>query len=445
MGLIDAFRRLRDGTTTASALLDEALGRALDHRAFRIVRAEAAAEEARLADAAFRRGWDPGPLAGLPLSVKDLYGLPGERTFAGSAAPLPERFEHPGPVVSRALRQLAVFVGKTHTVELAFGGIGTNPHFGTPENPAAPGRVPGGSSSGAGVSVAEGSSVLALGTDTAGSVRIPAAWTGQVGLKTTKGRWPTAGIVPLSTTLDTPGFIARSVEDAMYGFAAFDGPPDRFASRLQRIPSIELSGQRLAVLGGVFAEDLAPEVQLGLERARAALSRAGATMTERPLPGTDEALALFRLGGPTAVELAHFLRTELPGRIEQLDPNVRARLDAASELPAVEYLRRRAELERAAERAAHAFDGVDGFLSATVASVPPRLEAVEDPDDYRRENLLALRNTGLVSFLGLCAISLPIPALPNSLPVGLQLIGPPGDEPRLLGLARAIESALRTA
>jgi len=170
-------------------------------------------------------GVDLGPMMGIPVSVKDLYGVPGLPVFAGTSEALPGRWSRSGPVVSRLLAQMALVTGKTHTVEFAFGGIGINNHWGTPLNPWSRDdelRVPGGSSSGAGVSLLEGSAMLALGTDTAGSVRVPASFTGMVGLKTTFGRWSNDGIVPLSSSLDTPGILALSVLDVAYAFAAID-------------------------------------------------------------------------------------------------------------------------------------------------------------------------------------------------------------------------------
>ncbi|RMF71559.1 MAG: amidase, partial [Acidobacteria bacterium] len=214
-------RGLLDRRLTARAVTERALEAQRRHAGLRAFVGEdppRALREAAAADALLARGEDPGPAAGVPWSAKDLYGVPGYRTHAGCPRPLPERFEQPGPLVERLLAHGAPCVGKTHTVQFAFGGLGTNPHWPTPVNPwdAEVERVPGGSSSGAGVSVVTGAARIALGTDTAGSVRIPAAWTGCVGLKTTAGRWPTAGIVPLSPTLDTAGVLARDVADVAF-------------------------------------------------------------------------------------------------------------------------------------------------------------------------------------------------------------------------------------
>lgn len=439
-------RALRNETVTAQSLTEVALERARASRleGYRVIRADGARAEAAAVDAAFRAGRDPGPLAGIPVSVKDLFGLPGERVFAGTPKALPERFERAGPVLAQALRQMCVVVGKTHTVEFAFGGIGMNAHWGTPRNPrdANHHRVPGGSTSGAGPSLFEGSAKVAFGTDTAGSVRIPAAWTGHVGLKTTKGRWSTEGVVPLSTTLDTVGVLTRSVEDAIYAFGALDGGPLDFEARFDGHPLRSPAGLRLAVAQGVFQEDASPGVMEAVEAAVRSLERSGARVQAQALPGAEEAYAVFSIGGPTAIELHRFLSVELPDWLASMDPVVSDRIRAAGSTPAGEYLDRLARMEAAHAVAMRAFDDVDVYLSATVARTPPLVSDLHSLERYRRENVLALRNTGIVSFLGLCAVSLPCGKDNEGLPVGLQLIGPAGREREVLAVASAVENVL---
>src|SRR3984957_2139028 len=227
--LIEIANALREKRTTAQELVEaagarhESFGARL--HAYSLWAPERARESAKAADAAFASGASVGPLQGLPISIKDLFAAEGFACFAGSSRRLPPSpWETDGPVVATLRRQLGVIMGKTHMVEFAFGGAGHNCHWGAPYNPwdASAHRSPGGSSSGAGVSLLEGSALLALGSDTAGSVRIPACMTGNVGLKVTLGRWSTEGVVPLSPTFDTPGLLARSALDAAYGFAALD-------------------------------------------------------------------------------------------------------------------------------------------------------------------------------------------------------------------------------
>ena len=221
-------RLLADGEFRASAVAEQAIA---NHKrfgnrlgAYSQWRPEFALQCAEAADAVFALGSTTGLLQGIPISVKDLFGVKGFATFAGSPKRLPPAFEAEGPVIAKVRRQLPLIMGKTHMVEFAFGATGQNTHYGNPRNPwdATVHRSPGGSSSGAGVSLCEGSALLAFGTDTAASVRLPATMTGNAGLKLTKNRWSTEGIVPLSFSFDTPGLLARSMADIAFGFAAVD-------------------------------------------------------------------------------------------------------------------------------------------------------------------------------------------------------------------------------
>src|SRR5690242_5184918 len=251
--LIEIAADLRAKRVTARELVETAIARheRFGERlhAYSLWAPEQARVVAQAADAAFAAGVTVGPLQGLPISIKDLFAASGYPCFAGSSRRLPsDPWEQDGPLVATLRRQLGVITGKTHMVEFAFGGTGLNSHHGAPVNPwdASAHRSPGGSSSGAGVSLLEGSALLAFGSDTAGSVRIPASMTGTVGLKVTLGRWPTEGVVTLSHSFDTPGLLAGSVADVAYGFAAFDpahGDADRFFARHGGLP---LDGVRIA-------------------------------------------------------------------------------------------------------------------------------------------------------------------------------------------------------
>lgn len=448
LSLAELAQRLRDGTLSAEALAQYASAAHAEHdlEAYRAFDSEQLVRQAQAADKALGVGADLGALQGIPCSVKDLYGLAGFRTYAGSPHALPARWEQDAALVATARRQLAVLAGKTHTVEFAFGGIGTNPHWPTPRNPwdAGAHRVPGGSSSGAGVSLAEGSAFVALGTDTAGSVRIPASFTGQVGLKTSVGRWSTDGIVPLSPTLDTPGVLTRSVADLTYAFGALDprwsGP---------RALHNALDGRRVAelrlALGEMFfwqacADDVADVVRQAVD----ALVGRGARLLDAPELDAPAAHALFRQGGPVAPELHAFLQHELPAWRASLDPNVAARVTAGAELSASDYLQRLQTLRRLAAAADAALQQVDAVLTPTVPIPPPTRAEVASAEAYRAQNLLALRNTSVVNYLGLCAISLPVGLDSRGLPVGMQLIGRHGREEALLAAACAIERALGT-
>lgn len=439
--IADLAAALRTGSVRAADLIgqaarnrDESLG------AYKLWMPDRAAEAAAMADAAFARGLDFGPLQGLPVSVKDLYGLTGTPTHAGAPSPLPAEWEREGPVVHAVRNGMGCVVGKTHTVEFAFGGIGSNPHWGTPRNPWSRDayRVPGGSSAGAGVSLWEGTAVVALGSDTAGSVRAPASFTGTVGLKTTYGRWSLDGLAPLSPSLDTAGILTRSVADAALAFSVID-------PRCAAAPGpADLSGVRLGVVEELY-EGCSPDVVDAVGAAIRELEARGASVFPFPLPGLAAAREVFAAGGLAAPEFAAFLRRELPGFRATLDPNVRGRLAAVESMTAFEYLDRRARLARAAGEANAALDGVDGVLSPTTPLTAPRLDEVSDAEGYRARNMAALRNTSPGNLLELCGLSIPAALDGDGMPIGLQVMAARGADERLLSVGLAVENTLGTA
>jgi aspartyl-tRNA(Asn)/glutamyl-tRNA(Gln) amidotransferase subunit A len=444
--LRELHRALREGKISAGRLAkhaaDRHAGRGRHDHAYLTWNGDNAIKAAWAVDELLAAGGDAGPLMGLPVSIKDLYGVPGLPTYAGSSRRLPVKWEAAGPVAAAVLSQVPILMGKTHTVEFAFGGLGTNVHWGTPRNPwdVSRHRVPGGSSSGAGVSIATGSAKFALGTDTAGSVRIPAAMTGVAGLKTTAGRWPTAGIVPLSSTLDTPGLLAGSADDLAFVFAAID--PALCGRCRETIAVPELSDLTFGVPETFFWDDCSPGIAEAVELAIKRLEKAGARMVHLDLPHCDQAYDLFTLGGIAAPELAAFLKTELPDMFDALDPNVAARVKISDAMPAWEYVRRRALLERLAGAAADRIVGVDAMLCPTVAITPPTLKSLEPDGAYAKANMHALRNTVMGNFMGLCATTLPAGKDSAGMPVGLQLMAGPWQDARLLSISRAVESAL---
>lgn len=415
--------------------------------AYRIVTAGRARDAAGAADLAFASGADPGPLAGIPVSVKDLYGIEGLDTFAGSVKAVPRAWQAEGPLIRRLKNQLAAITGKTHTVEFAFGGLGVNSHFGTPRNPwdAATHRVPGGSSAGAGISLVQGSALVALGTDTAGSVRIPASMTGTVGIKTSIGRWPTDGIFPLSPTLDTPGILARSVEDAAFAFAALDPwideSPWDFVDQLREgVGDAPVLGHGEASLW----RDCEPGIVSVVETALGALDDAGAVRVEALLPEAADAQDLLRLGNVVSAEIAELLESEMPDWLNHLDPLVGSRIRDGGTISASEWLARRRRIERLSASAADRFDDCDVMVSPTVTIGVPKLDDVRDLAGYRGANLACLHNTCVANSLSLCALSLPAGLDAHGMPVGLQLMAPHGEEERLLAVALWIEDRIGT-
>ena len=431
---------LRDGRTTARALLEASQAThdpALN--AYKLWAPDFAARQAEAADAAFASGVVAGPLQGNPTSIKDLYGVAGLPTFAGSPRALPESWQHEGPVVAGLRRQLPVITGKTHTVEFAFGGLGSNAHWPVPWNPRDRKihRAPGGSSSGAGVSLVEGTALLAFGTDTAGSVRIPENYTGTVALKTTWGRWSTDGIVPLSHSLDTAGILTRSVADAAFAFTALDGAS---------VPLLEgLHGCRGGIARNFFFDDLAPGIGETVDAALRVVEKPGVRLSDFAPPDCAELQAIYALGGIAAPELYAILRRERPGCIETLDPRVRRRVEPGKELAAWEYLARKAIYATQGRATAAALRDYDVLVTPTVPIAPPAMTEVNDDSRYSALNMQALRNTSMVSFLGLCAMTLPVGFDAVGMPVGLQLIAPPMGEAKLLAGAAAFERAFAKA
>ncbi len=449
--VIELTADLRDGRTSAAALADAAIA---NHEAgdatfgaYKTWDSSRFHAEADIADRAFAAGIDLGPLQGIPVSVKDLYGVRGYPTFAGSPRELPEMWRHEGPVI-RALRgQLAAFSGKTHTVQFAFGALGTNPHWGTPQNPwdADDHRAPGGSSAGAGVSLWEGSALLAMGTDTAGSVRMPASMTGTVGIKTTQGRWSIEGITPLSSTLDTPGVLARSVSDAALGFSVIDpqvsDDPDRFLAAAE---TADVGDFRIGVCE-TFFDGCDPGVAEGVRAALAELEAAGARITKVDIPDLDEVDQIFRTGGLSAFEFASFIKDELPDFLEDIDPMVGSRFDKMAAMTSSDYrsrLRRMAALSTAAHAS---IAGVHGVVGPTVPITPPKVAEVQEPKAYMKANLMAARNTTVANLLAMSAVTIPVALDAASMPVGLQVMCAGGDDARAVAMARAFEKVLGTA
>jgi aspartyl-tRNA(Asn)/glutamyl-tRNA(Gln) amidotransferase subunit A len=442
---------LRAGTVSAGDLVEAAIARheRLGERlnAYSLWTPVRARRCAAAADAAFAAGAVAGPLQGIPISIKDLFAAAGLPTFAGSDRRLPPEWEEDGPVVATLRRQLGVIMGKTHMVEFAFGGTGHNAHWGAPRNPwdAAAPRSPGGSSSGAGVSLLEGSAHLALGSDTAGSVRIPAAMTGTVAVKVTLGRWSAAGVVPLSPTFDTPGLLARSVADAAYGFAALDpglGDPLRF---LGEAGGRDLAGVRIGVGDPFLWRECDPGIAEGAKAAVDALAARGAVLRERTVPEAAEAYRIFLAGGLSAIELRGFLEAELPEWLADLDPAIAPAVHNADKITAQDYLVRWHGLRRLARAAQARFADVEVIATPTLCITPPLLADVGDADRHLRVNRRIVRNTVWVNYCGLCAVTLPVARDRAGMPVGLQFVALPGHEERLLAVALAAERVLGTA
>jgi aspartyl-tRNA(Asn)/glutamyl-tRNA(Gln) amidotransferase subunit A len=415
--------------------LEQALARIADPkgegaRACLTVYADAARAAADAADARAARGASLGPFDGTIVSIKDLFDVAGEPTRAGSkvlaeeAAPA----KADATVVRRLRAAGAVIVAKTNMTEFAFSGIGANPHFGTPGNPRDRTRVPGGSSAGAPISVADGMCDIAIGTDTGGSVRIPASLCGLVGFKPSRQRVPTDGAFPLSTTLDSVGPIGKSVADCAAADAVMAGED------ILPLEPIALAGLRFGVAEGLPLDRLDDTVAAAFALAVKRLDDAGVRVTHETLSLFDDMGEINAKGGISPYEACGIHRDRMNRRAADIDPNVRDRIARGCATSAADY----ANMVREREQLVHAMDArlatLDALLMPTTSIVAPTIAEVADSKTFAARNAAVLRNTAIINFFDLCAISLPLKA---KLPVGLMLIARNGHDHRLLRIAAA--------
>ena len=437
-------RDLAAGRTTSRKLVEEALARIADPggegaRAFLKVYAEEARAEAEHADRLRRQGVVRSPVEGLPISLKDLYDVAGDVTRAGSkllAGAPPAKQD--APAVARLRAAGAVIVGRTNMVEFAFGTTGLNPHYGTPRNPwdRKTGRVPGGSSSGAAVAQADGMCVMALGSDTRGSIRQPAALCGVVGWKPTQRRVPLEGAFPLSYTLDTVGPLANSVGCC----AAYDAV---LSGEAGAPPALLAKGLRLLLPRSSLLDDLDAEVGRAFDAALGKLSAAGAVITEERVPSFDRQAEYFKNGGFAGAE-AYAIHRRWQDRLGEYDPRIAKRVLLGKEIAVADYVdlgRQRADYMRTVEALAAPYDAM--LMPTTPTIAPPIVEVDKSDEDYFRWNFRILRNVGVVNFLDGCAVSLPCHA-PGTAPVGLSVFGVAMSDRHVLGAAAAIEGVLRS-
>jgi aspartyl-tRNA(Asn)/glutamyl-tRNA(Gln) amidotransferase subunit A len=446
-----ARQTLREGQTTLAALWDEALAIARSPACAQVFRGPvtrpiyasnqplAGEKHSEVAIEMIAK-----PLAGLPVSVKDLFDVEGLVTAAGSLAlaNAPPALAD-CPTVARLRAAGGGVMGRTHMVEFAFSGVGVNPHFGTPANPADPAtpRVPGGSSSGAAVSVATGAAFVGLGSDTGGSLRIPAALCGIVGFKPTARTVPLQGAVPLSHTLDTVGALTRSVRDAALVHEILS------AGTVTR-STAALRNYRFAVARSSMLDGLDATVARAFERSLNTLSAAGAQITEIALQEIADLGQIQSKGGFSAPEALawHRARGLWPARRDGYDPRVAQRIAAAEGMSAADYIALQTARQSWMARTENALQGFDAVLSPTVPIVaPPIADVAPGPErdaEFFRVNALLLRNTSVVNLLDGCALSLPCHA-PDELPVGLMVWAGTMRDDSVLSAALQIEAALR--
>jgi aspartyl-tRNA(Asn)/glutamyl-tRNA(Gln) amidotransferase subunit A len=433
---------LEKNQTSSRALTEATLERIFEaggegKLVFTRVYAEEARQASSTADQMRVSGSSASSIVGLPISIKELFDVTGEVTLAGSTALRGhEPAKRDAEVVGRLRRAGAVIVGRTNMSEFAFTGVGINPHYGTPANPydRPRRRIPGGSSSGAPVSVADGMSLAAIGTDTGGSIRIPAALCGLTGFKPTQRRVPREGVFPLSPTLDSVGVIANTVSCCAEVDAVLAG--EKWNEN-----KIDLKSKTFALPANYFLDDLDNEVAGAFERAVSKLSAAGAKVLEIRLPEAEQIGEINARGGISAPE-AYAYHRQLKTDFTDYDPLVRERILRGKDISAAEYLEmlhKRDALIRSFNRSA---PGWDVLLCPTVPIIAPEIASLEeDPELYRRTNRLLLRNPSIVNFLDGCALTIPCHD-PGDAPVGLMLIGRTLADHMLLNVGIAVEQVV---
>ncbi len=450
--LVEVAGALRRRDVSAVELIEDAAARHARFgetlHAYRHTDWAAAHRTAEAADRMLASGEAP-PLCGVPVSVKDIYGVEGMPTYAGSSRQLPaDRWSRDGWLVRRMREAGAVIVGKTLTVEFAYGGVGVNPQWGTPRNPwdRDVARIPGGSSCGAPVSLWEGSALLALGSDTGGSIRIPAAFNGVVGHKTTRGRLPTDGVTQLSSTFDTLGALTKTVADSAYFFGSVDPKWGDPLALLDALETSTVDGLRIQVPRCMIWEACQTDIADVLHGALHQLESAGAELRHPAGQLLDDAHDHYMSAGIGKAEIHAWLSEELPEWIDLLHPIVGARIAGPIPLASEEYRTAIAGQRRMAALADTLFGDADVLaLPANLITPPPVAEVLDDLDRYKHVNLATLRPTCPVNLLDLCAVSLPVGLDDAGMPVGLQLVARHGQDEALLGAALAAERVLGTA
>ena len=445
--IADLGSALRNGTITSAALVDECLAAIEEHEpalnAFIAVLADSARRQARTLDEELARGLDRGPLHGIPISLKDIIDLEGMPTTAASRLRSGHRAAADAPVTARLRTAGAVFIGKCNLHELAFGTTGEESAYGPTRNPHAPAHVPGGSSSGSAVSVAAGMAWASIGTDTGGSIRIPASACGVVGLKPTHGEVSTAGVVPLAPSLDHVGPITRSVGDAALLYRILRDRPDDDDGDPAHTEEPPVDPRpRLGIPRRYFLDLLEPPVEDAFAGAAERLRRAGWRIDDVDIPHAADTAPIYL--HTQLAEAADCHRADLDGRPEACGRSVRLRLELGRYVLAEDYVRAQrgrqvltAEVDAAlADRAA--------LLLPTLPVVPPRrgTESLTIGDVTATTRALTLRLTQLFDVTGHPAISVPC-GTAGGLPAGVQLAGRRRETERLLSLAAACEDTLR--
>ena len=443
-------QRIRSGELNAELLTEFYLDRIarLDHKlgAFVEVLSDRALIQARRADLELAAGIDRGVLHGIPYAVKDLYDVSGVPTRAGTPILDANVPESDAFIVDRLDHLGAVLIGKTHTVQFAYGGVGINSQLGTPMNPWSDAHhIPGGSSSGSGVAVGAGMIPMALGSDTGGSVRIPAAFNSVTGLKTTVGQISRRGVFPLSWTLDTVGPLTRDVSDALaiYPLMAVRDDDDLSMAAFQSVRenTKNLSDIRLAYVDTIFLEGCDPEVEAFVEMTQSVFEKIVGRVEQASFDVAKRAVELNPRGLVIAAEAYYSNRNLIDQQFDKLDPVVAHRLIKGRDVTASEYIDIQNGLSRVRTESLQFFDRFDAFIVPTVMISPPPLSSCEESiQSYATINAQCLRNTAIGNMLNLSAVTVPCGFTKKGLPVGLMVYGKPFDEMKILEIANAFQS-----
>ena len=450
--IVELGRAIRAGELTAAEVTERFLERidALEPHlgAFTLVCRDRALAQAQAADRLLAAGVDLGPLHGIPYVAKDLFDVAGMATTAGTRLLADNVATSDCTVIERLNRAGMVLLGKTVTVQLAYGGPGINTDQGTPHNPwRREAFLPGGSSSGTGVAVGAGMAPMGLGSDTGGSVRIPASMCGVTGLKTTVGRVSRAGVYPLSRSLDSVGPLTRDAADAAIVYEAIQGPdpadpttrgqtPHEVASTVER----GVAGLTLGVPQTVFWDHCDAEIEARVREAIAQIESLGATIVDLEFEEAKAAAGLNPRGLVAAAEAYQVNRRLVDSHFDDLDPIIAFRIVQGRDVPAHEYLTTVSAWEDLRTRTVAALDGIDALLCPTAITPPvPVAEALASIEAYSECNLRVLRNTSIGNTLGLCGLSVPCGFTSGGLPVGLMIYGKPFDEGRILRVGHAFQ------
>lgn len=430
-------QEVRSGSLTFAESTSATLQRISDLdpalNAFECIDENGSMHTAAALDQLLTNGTDLGPLMGVSIAVKDIIAVDGMPTSNGSNYSAEHLQWKEGSLVKKLRAAGCIIIGKTKTVEFALGPTGINKSRGTPRNPwdAEQHRIPGGSSSGSSVAVASGMCGIALGSDTGGSIRIPACYNGITGLKTTVGLWPTDGVFPLSQTFDSIGPLCRSADDAQIIHQVITGG--------QSLSPVSLKGLRFGIPRQVYFDDLDSEVQRAFDAALQSLKAEGVQLVEFDFPQTEEKDKLMpAIMGPEIIDAitAEGFRQAFDG----MDPVTRARAALGLDVTAHEYVHAKKRLVELQQLTAEKCADTDAWITPTCLMLPPTVQEIEQSKAVEKRALLSSRNTQPGNMLGMCATSLPLPV--SGLPVGFQLMMAGGSDKRLLAVSMAVQDCL---